>query len=90
MDLFPGGALHPFNVELHQVSFADNGVCYDIRQERFGQVYLSSLDELGSLLKCFGIVWTNSETFDDALQALADDYERRSAELCARHQRDVV
>lgn len=82
IDAFPKGAEYPYHIDVHAVSFEDDGVKYSLVPRSIAKCYASDEDELARLLQCFGLLWEECEHFADGLEMLSEDYERRSDQLC--------
>lgn len=81
IDLFPLGAVHPIDVSIIQIRYYDSDdECY-ARGDSLGHFYVESIDQMLSLLKCFGLDWCDSLGYDDALEVLNNDYEERKRAL---------
>ena len=81
VDCFPSGALHHLNLTIFDVRFNDShDDCY-ARSESLGHFYLEDAEQLSNVLKCFGLDWCDSFGYDDALEMLATDYEKRKSNL---------
>lgn len=58
------------------------GSSVEYELQKIADVYPSSLQQLENVVHCFGIVWENCETVEDALDVLTEEhYERLMADV---------
>ena len=69
------------NVTIFDVRFNDTEKeCY-ARSESLGHFFVEDAEQLANVLKCFGLEWRDTFGFDDALEVLSTDYEKRKKNL---------
>lgn len=78
LDAFPYGADYPYHAEVFEVRFRDNGIEMTPEPKCIAKAYCGFPCEIESILKSFGLEWSDAASFIDALGVLVDDYEERA------------
>ena len=86
VEQFPSGSPHPLKVSVFEVCFREDisgfndynfGSCTD----SIAYIWLDEPLQLVRILKCFGVDWLDSTSWEDSYDAISEDYEERKAEL---------
>lgn len=77
VDYAPENSKGAARVEVYKSLAWDMGASVEYELQKIADVYPSSVEQLDNVIHCFGIVWENSETVEDALDVLTHEHWER-------------